>query len=94
MDTFYRLFMVPGMGHCVGGPGAWKFGQGAVKGRDTDGINKTDHSAMLSIVDWVEGGNPPSAIFGTDDHGAEIKHCMWPRTTTHWTGKEWACEPA
>lgn len=25
VDSFYRLFMVPGMGHCAGGPGANKF---------------------------------------------------------------------
>jgi feruloyl esterase len=25
VDTFYRLFMVPGMGHCSGGPGATSF---------------------------------------------------------------------
>jgi feruloyl esterase len=25
VDTFYRLFMVPGMGHCGGGPGATSF---------------------------------------------------------------------
>ena len=35
----YRLFMVPGMGYCFGGPGAWKIGQGAIVGRGTDGIN-------------------------------------------------------
>ena len=24
VDEFYRLFMVPGMTHCAGGPGAWQ----------------------------------------------------------------------
>ena len=24
VDDFYRLFMVPGMTHCAGGPGAWQ----------------------------------------------------------------------
>jgi hypothetical protein len=93
MDAFYRLFMVPGMGHCVGGPGAWKLGQGAIQGRGTDGVNHTDHSVMLSIVDWVEGGNPPSVIVGTDDNGVERKHCMWPSAQTVWSGGEWVCEP-
>ena len=94
MDTFYRLFMIPGMGHCVGGVGAWKLGQGAIDGRGTDGINQTDHSVMLSIVDWVEGGNPPGVIVGTDDNGVERKHCMWPNSKTVWSGSEWVCEPA
>lgn len=93
MDSFYRLFMVPGMGHCYGGPGAWKFAQGAIVGRGTDGINKTDHSVMLSIVDWVENGNPPSVIIGTDEHSVERKHCMWPSSKAVWNGNEWVCQP-
>ena len=84
--------MVPGMGHCYGGPGAWKLGQGAIVGRGTDGINKTDHNVMLSIVDWVENGNPPGVIIGTDDQSVERKHCMWPSSKTVWTGKEWDCQ--
>ncbi|KAG5644853.1 hypothetical protein DXG03_007583 [Asterophora parasitica] len=27
LDTFYRLFLVPGMQHCNSGPGSWAFGQ-------------------------------------------------------------------
>ena len=92
MDEFYRLFIVPGMGHCFGGPGAWKLGQGAIVGRGTDGINQTDHSVMLSIVDWVEGGNPPSVIVGTDEKLVERKHCMWPSSKTVWNGQEWVCQ--
>ena len=80
------------MGHCVGGPGAWKFGQGAMKGRDTDGVNQTDHNVLLSLVDWVEGGNPPNVIVGTDDNSVERKHCMWPSSKTVWNGSEWTCE--
>jgi feruloyl esterase len=26
LDTFYRLFLIPGMGHCAFGPGATRFG--------------------------------------------------------------------
>ena len=93
MDGFYRLFMVPGMGHCVGGPGAWKFGQGAMFGRITEGINQTDHNVLLSLVDWVEGGNSPSVIVGVDESWVERKHCMWPSSKTVWNGYEWVCEP-
>ncbi|KAF9648960.1 tannase and feruloyl esterase [Thelephora ganbajun] len=93
MDSFYRLFIVPGMGHCYGGPGAWKFAQGAILGRGTDGINQTDHSVMLSIVDWVENGNPPGVIIGTDEKNVVRKHCMWPSSKTVWDGKEWVCQP-
>ena len=94
MDEFYRLFMVPGMGHCTGGLGAWKIGQGALVGRGTDGINQTDHSVMLSIVDWVEGGKAPNVIIGTTDDKPPVErtHCMWPSSKTVWNGKEWVCE--
>ena len=27
LDEFFRLFLVPGMGHCSGGKGAVRFGQ-------------------------------------------------------------------
>ena len=81
--------MVSGMGHCYGGLGAWKLGQGAIVGRGTDGINKTDYNIMLSIVDWVENGNPPGVIIGTDEQSVERKHCMWLSSKTVWTGKEW-----
>ncbi|KAF2804162.1 tannase-domain-containing protein [Mytilinidion resinicola] len=32
VEDFYRLFMVPGMGHCAGGPGAWAL----------DGVSQVD----------------------------------------------------
>ena len=72
---------------CYGGPGVWKLGQGVIVGRGTDGINKTDHSVMLSIVDWVENGNPPSVIIDTDEQSVERKHCMWSSSKAVWAGK-------
>jgi len=94
MDEFYRLFIVPGMEHCTGGPGAWKFAQGPVVGRESHAINQTDHSIILSMVDWVENGNPPNVLIGTADDGAERKHCMWPSSKSVWNGEEWVCRPA
>ena len=65
MDAFYRPFTVSGKGHCAGGLGAWKFDQGAMTDRDNSRVNQTDHNILLSLVDWVEGGNPLSVIVGT-----------------------------
>ena len=92
MDSFWRLFIIPGMGHCAEGPGAWKIGQGILYGRGTDGVNETDHSVLLSIVDWTENENQPTVIIGTDDENVERKHCMWPNSKTVWTGTEWICQ--
>jgi Tannase and feruloyl esterase len=58
---FYRLFMVPGMAHCGGGPGANAFGQG------TNGPNPSDPADdILSALDhWVESGTAPESIIAT-----------------------------
>jgi len=76
MDSFYRLFMIPSMGHCIGGFGAWEFAQGVIQGGATSGINKADHNVILGVVDWVENNNPPGVIIGMDENGAGRKHCM------------------
>ncbi|KAF7289863.1 Carboxylic ester hydrolase [Mycena indigotica] len=47
-DDFYRLFLVPGMGHCAGGPGATKFGQ---LGRETTAAkNDSQHNILLLSI--------------------------------------------
>jgi feruloyl esterase len=49
VDDFYRLFMVPGMGHCGGGIGATNFGSQLVPALDL----------------WVEKGTAPEQFTGT-----------------------------
>ena len=58
---FYRLFMVPGMAHCGGGPGANAFGQGA------NGPNPADPASdILSALDyWVDRRVAPEKIIAT-----------------------------
>lgn len=58
---FYRLFMVPGMSHCSGGPGANAFGQ------SLNGPNPSDASDdILSALDrWVESRIAPDQIIAT-----------------------------
>ena len=58
---FYRLFMVPGMAHCGGGPGANAFGQGA-----NGPIPSDPASDILSALDrWVELRIAPEKIIAT-----------------------------
>jgi hypothetical protein len=60
---FYRLFMVPGMAHCSGGPGANAFGQiGAA-----NGPNPSDASddILTALDQWVENRNAPDKIIAT-----------------------------
>jgi feruloyl esterase len=58
---FYRLFMVPGMAHCGGGPGANAFGQGV------NGPNPSDASddILTALDQWVEHRNAPDQIIAT-----------------------------
>jgi hypothetical protein len=57
VDSFARLYMVPGMQHCDDGPGADSFGQ---VGR----LNFDDpqHSVYAALEQWVEKGTAPSTI--------------------------------
>jgi feruloyl esterase len=58
--SFVRLFMVPGMQHCYGGPGATSFGQ--FGWRPGTGPNDLQHNLYLELEDWVEKGNAPEQV--------------------------------
>jgi Tannase and feruloyl esterase len=58
-DSFVRLFMVPGMGHCAGGSGPNAFGQGGTPNGDRF------HSIDAALEAWVEQGTPPEQIIAT-----------------------------
>jgi hypothetical protein len=69
---FDRLFMVPGMNHCLGGAGAVNFGQSIVVPVSLD----PEHDAILALQRWVEEGVPPDMLIATTDqplatHAAE-----------------------
>lgn len=56
-DSFVRLYMVPGLQHCAGGPGTDVFGQiGISTAQDAQ------HDMYLAVEDWVEKGTAPSTI--------------------------------
>lgn len=55
--SFLRLYMVPGMQHCGGGPGPDSFGQAW-----TWAANDPLHNIRIALVDWVEDGIAPDSI--------------------------------
>jgi len=61
--SFVRLYMVPGMQHCSGGPGPSAFGQSTV----AEGDPQHDMSAALEL--WVEKGMAPAEIVATKYKG-------------------------
>jgi hypothetical protein len=59
-EAFARLYMVPGMQHCVGGPGPNSFGQlGTVTAKGPE------HGIYAALENWVEKGTPPADIVAT-----------------------------
>lgn len=70
-DAFSRLYMVPGLQHCGGGPGANSFGQLGM------GAPDPQHNVELALVEWVEKGTAPSEIVATkyvdDDPAKGVK---------------------
>jgi hypothetical protein len=65
-DSFLRLYMVPGMQHCSGGPGAESFGQ-------VGNLNFDDpsHSVHAALLQWVEKGTAPSSIIASKYAGED-----------------------
>jgi feruloyl esterase len=60
-QDFFRFFLVPGMGHCGGGPGLNDFGQGLSLNVKQD----REHDLMTAMIDWVENRIPPDKIIAT-----------------------------
>ena len=61
-----RLYLVPGMAHCAGGPGPVEFGQGlGYAGSALPGDRPAGGSIVAALVAWVERQRPPGAIIGT-----------------------------
>ena len=61
-ELFFRLFMVPGMAHCAGGPGPNLFGNVATPPLVTI---DAEHDVLSALAQWVEKGLAPSHIIAT-----------------------------
>ena len=58
--SFVRLFMVPGMQHCYGGPGPSSFGQFGYQ--PGSGPDDPGHDLYLGLENWVEKGAAPQQV--------------------------------
>jgi hypothetical protein len=85
---FVRLYMVPGMQHCEGGPGPDMFGQMGVAQGDPQ------HDLGAALERWVEQGLAPDQIIatkykaGSDPASGVIRSrplCPYP-ALAHWKG--------
>jgi feruloyl esterase len=105
-ESFFRLFMVPGMAHCGGGPGPNIFG-GYGQPAPVSPEIKVDpqHDVLSALVQWVEKGVAPDYIIAshvTDEHVDRTRPiCPYPKVA-RWSGsgssddaRNFACvEPA
>lgn len=57
-DEFARLFLVPRMGHCFGGPGVTDIGQPFASAVPSS----AQSDALMMLVAWTEGGVPPTEL--------------------------------
>ena len=97
MDEFYRLFLIPGMEHCVGGPGATRFGQWAgaepkeSNGSSASATGQRPDNILLALVDWVEKGHAPDVIVGQSEDGESTRvHCRYSQRSV-WDGEKYVC---
>ncbi len=60
LDDHVRLFMVPGMYHCAGGPGVDAFGASGQPNWPGD----PSRDMLWSLIQWVEQGEAPERIVG------------------------------
>ncbi len=80
MDDFYRMFLVPGMGHCGGGPGATVL--------RSDLAAPAAGSDILAALDrWVEQGRAPDDLVASRVSGGTVSRtrplCPYPAQATY-----------
>lgn len=75
---FLRMFMVPGMLHCGGGPGADQFGGSGDDAPQPD----ADHDLLSALEAWVERGKAPERIVAAKVEGGKVTRthplCAYP----------------
>ncbi|EON64415.1 hypothetical protein W97_03646 [Coniosporium apollinis CBS 100218] len=75
LDPWYRMFLVPGLQHCVGTPSnmnaPWYFaGPNQARRLGTSaysvpGFSDAQHDVLLAMMAWVENGTAPDQIIAT-----------------------------
>lgn len=63
-DAFVRLYMVPGMQHCAGGPGPDDFGEFGISRN-----NDPRHNVYMALENWVEKGDAPGTLIASKAQG-------------------------
>jgi tannase len=76
LNDWYRLFLVPGAGHC---------------GPSTNQPGPFPQDVVASLIDWVENGNNPKMLNATvQTTGQQQQICTWPLRPL-WVGNTQTC---
>lgn len=77
--SFSRLYMLPGVHHCAGGPGPDQIGG---SGRDAPVVD-AQHDLLTALEHWVEKGRAPGAIIASKVDGGAVTRtrliCPYPQ---------------
>jgi len=68
-QRFFRFFLIPGMGHCGGGPGLTDCGQSL----STNVPQDKDHDVLTALINWVENEKAPDKIIATAFTNGDVK---------------------
>jgi Tannase and feruloyl esterase len=85
-QSFLRLYMVPGMAHCAGGPGATHFSTAT---RDSEPpVSDAQHDMAIALQEWVEQGVAPERLIATrfnKDRQIEFQRplCVYPQVARY-----------
>nr|WP_246448014.1 tannase/feruloyl esterase family alpha/beta hydrolase [Novosphingobium flavum] len=86
LGSLARLFMVPGMDHCRGGPGTDLFGGAGGDAPEAD----AGHDLLSALEDWVLKGRAPARVVAVRQEGGVTVRsrplCAWPAEAV-WTGR-------
>jgi feruloyl esterase len=83
-ESFFRLFMVPGMAHCGGGPGPNIFGGYGPPAPVSPEIKlDPQHDVLSALVQWVEKGSAPEYIIASHVRDGRVDRtrpiCPYPK---------------
>lgn len=77
-DSFFRVFMVPGMYHCRGGPGPNSFGNAG-----DPPVLDAQHDVLMALEQWVERGTAPERIIASSVTDGRVERtrplCPYPK---------------
>jgi feruloyl esterase len=82
-DEFMRLYLLPGVQHCRGGPGADQIGGSGQDGTARD----AQHDLLSALEEWVEKGRAPGSLVASKLDGTKTTRthrvCPYPQQAVY-----------